>query len=921
MTEKRRMKNEKRKTENGRGKNGFALLFFSFLLSLFILTGCTDLMKPPKQAGNGFGTVFVQFGNAGGGERTAFPSTDFASYEYAFARTDAQGAATGQYETVAPNTDGSFTLEAGNWKVRVKAFADVAGTPTLAAEGESDMFTLAAEGSETVRVALTAAADAGTGAFRYTFRYPTNVTLDNARVTVTRLPGMAEVVNRSFSPAATGQFGATADLEGGYYLISVRLTVFDGYDDNWNALNRYAGISEAVHIYPLTDTVYEYAFAAEDFSANRTPVADDYELHGELNPFQGSVTAVTVTPKPGASPGAITRIMYNYSDNVPQNPGEYVIRINVAAAPGWNAANNLEVGTLTVAAGTEITNVAVLVTAPERDMTPDTTATGNNDPLNYTVESVAWTPNHDTFQSGVRYTARVTILADSGYIFPFNSFSFTVNEGANTFFQRDSTNIRRGTLTYTFVATTTKTLTDMTVISQPAKLEYAHNTNLDLTGLAIRMDYDDGTTEDVLGEHLTGQIYTNIAASPSHLTRVSRPAHNGTRVTIRSGEFSVTTDPLTVNPSLIEFDVVIALSLSIEVDYTGSPHEPFYLPGVNQPGFTVTYGGTDLVRNSDFTAAFTDNINPGTASVVFSGINNYEGSTGSGTFTIRKAAVTTVAAPTAASFTPTSVTLNAAAALPNQTIQYARNTTNAAPESGWQAELTFTGLTRHTPYYFFARSAENEFYSGNVASAGTAITPTGLPGAAVPAPTAAEGQATSITLTAITASNGQTVEYARNTTNAVPSSGWQTTLVFSGLTQNTVYHFFARSVQNAVFETGTASHTAIRTPVPGANISLAVQQVIDGAPIVAAITLSRTGSGGIPITSTVTLDNPSQYTSVSWEIAGVGATTAPVTGSGNSFTLDAANVSYNALGTHALILTVVKDGRRYQRAIPFTVVQ
>jgi len=105
-----------------------------------------------------------------------------------------------------------------------------------------------------------------------------------------------------------------------------------------------------------------------------------------------------------------------------------------------------------------------------------------------------------------------------------------------------------------------------------------------------------------------------------------------------------------------------------------------------------------------------------------------------------------------------------------------------------------------------------------------------------------------------------------------------------------------------------------------AGITLDVKQIIDGAPIIAAITISSTGSNR---TYTVTVSNYAEYSSIAWEIAGADVIYAgpPVTGSGATFTLNAADSRYNSLGGHVLILTVIKGGMQYQRAIPFTIVQ
>ena len=95
----------------------------------------------------------------------------------------------------------------------------------------------------------------------------------------------------------------------------------------------------------------------------------------------------------------------------------------------------------------------------------------------------------------------------------------------------------------------------------------------------------------------------------------------------------------------------------------------------------------------------------------------------------------------------------------------------------------------------------------------SALTVTKAPGAAVAAPTAASKTANNVTLNAVTAPvNGQAVEYAWNTSNTPPGTGWQSGLSFDGLAEYTQYYFFARAVENGGYAQGAASAgTAVRT--------------------------------------------------------------------------------------------------------------
>jgi len=107
-----------------------------------------------------------------------------------------------------------------------------------------------------------------------------------------------------------------------------------------------------------------------------------------------------------------------------------------------------------------------------------------------------------------------------------------------------------------------------------------------------------------------------------------------------------------------------------------------------------------------------------------------------------------------------------------------------------------------------------------------------------------------------------------------------------------------------------------------AGINLNVEQIIDEVPIFNNITISRTNTG-FPVNFTVSVNESDFDTnSIKWEITCVGIYSGQtITGNDSSFTLSAAEIKYNSLGGHSLILTVSKNGLQYLRAIPFTIVQ
>jgi photosystem II stability/assembly factor-like uncharacterized protein len=186
-----------------------------------------------------------------------------------------------------------------------------------------------------------------------------------------------------------------------------------------------------------------------------------------------------------------------------------------------------------------------------------------------------------------------------------------------------------------------------------------------------------------------------------------------------------------------------------------------------------------------------------------------------------KSAGATVSTPTLDSKTETSITINAVTAPTNgQTVEYGKNTENAAP-STWQDGLTFNSLTAGTTYYIFARSKADDSYNAGTPSASLSVVTDSendsgkSAGATVSTPTLDTKTETSITINAVTApSNGQTVEYGKNTENAAPST-WQDGLTFSSLTAGTTYYIFARSKANDSYNAGTpsASLSVITSPL------------------------------------------------------------------------------------------------------------
>ena len=62
-----------------------------------------------------------------------------------------------------------------------------------------------------------------------------------------------------------------------------------------------------------------------------------------------------------------------------------------------------------------------------------------------------------------------------------------------------------------------------------------------------------------------------------------------------------------------------------------------------------------------------------------------------------------------------------------QTVEYAINTSQTTPSTGWQSDTSFTGLNTSTTYYVFARSAENSNYLSGTTQTSAGIHTTNFP--------------------------------------------------------------------------------------------------------------------------------------------------------------------------------------------------
>ena len=84
---------------------------------------------------------------------------------------------------------------------------------------------------------------------------------------------------------------------------------------------------------------------------NQTPNASDFDI-SNLTQIAGNISDVTITPKEGKSTGVI-KIYYDGLEILPATLGTYTVTFDVAESIGWNAAYQLNAGTLTINAANQ----------------------------------------------------------------------------------------------------------------------------------------------------------------------------------------------------------------------------------------------------------------------------------------------------------------------------------------------------------------------------------------------------------------------------------------------------------------------------------------------------------------------------------------------------------------------------------------
>jgi hypothetical protein len=421
---------------------------------------------------------------------------------------------------------------------------------------------------------------------------------------------------------------------------------------------------------------------------NQTPTADDYHI-SNLEQTEGNVTAVSITPKQGKSGGDITifyhgigSTTYPKSTTIPTVAGTYMVTFDVEAATGFIAASGLFAGTLTITAANQNQNQTPVVA--DYDFGNMTQIAGN-------VTAVTIIPKQG------KSTGAITIYYNGSTTLPtaMGTYAVTFNVAAVDGWN-GATGLSAGNLIIGNPDNQTPVATDYIISGTTVTYDGSIKT--------VTVTAQSGKSSGAVTVKYDGNTTAPSAAGTYTITFDVAAVYGWNEAS------GLSAGTLTINPKVITF-TIDAISAQT---YTGN---------AIQPTVTVKDFSTTLKLNTDYTVVFTNNTNAGTATVTITGIGNYAGSSGNKSFTINKATGMSVSAPSMKTKNYNSITINTVSTPANgQTVEYAKNTLNSAPSSGWQDSTTFTGLNDNTTYYIFARSKENNNYNAGTASGGTAIT-------------------------------------------------------------------------------------------------------------------------------------------------------------------------------------------------------
>ncbi len=288
-----------------------------------------------------------------------------------------------------------------------------------------------------------------------------------------------------------------------------------------------------------------------------------------------------------------------------------------------------------------------------------------------------------------------------------------------------------------------------------------------------------------------------------------------------------------------------------------------------KPAVTVKSGTATLTENTDYTVAYTNNINAGTATITVTGKGNYVGATGTATFTI-----------TAKALTDAMVTLSATTFSYNGSLQKPTVTVkdgNTALTENTDYTLTNAGGTAAGTYNVIVAGKGN--YSGSITKQFTISTNTGAL-TVTPATTSYTYDGTekkpAVTVKSGTATLTENTDYTVVYTNNINAGTATITVTGKG---------------NYIGATGTATFTINKAAGSISYAATTINKTFGDA--VFTNPLTKTGDGAVTYSSSNTAIATVNSTSGEVTLKGIGSTTITVTvADGTNYTYATKTASY-----------------------------
>jgi len=183
-----------------------------------------------------------------------------------------------------------------------------------------------------------------------------------------------------------------------------------------------------------------------------------------------------------------------------------------------------------------VSSAIITVIPPEATAVPSTSAVYTGP---FEATSVIWSPAQNPFQAGGTYTVTITLAANNNYTFT-SGFTAQINGAAATISENSGNTVKAF---FQFPTLSAAIATGITIIGQPDKLDYIHGEPLDLTGLKVRVSFNDHTSQDIAFADFSGVITTN----PANGTSLTHTGNDDKPIVVTRGSFNANTNNLTVD--------------------------------------------------------------------------------------------------------------------------------------------------------------------------------------------------------------------------------------------------------------------------------------------------------------------------------------------------------------------------------------